>query len=409
MTLTLEIDELGAKGDGVATGPENAPLYVPFTLPGERVEAERSGARAKLLRIELASKDRVEPPCPHFGICGGCDLQHADDALYRDFKRRLVVSALKSRGIETEIAPLVTIPPATRRRAVFSGLREGNRIVFGFFEALTNRIVPIETCLVVVPEIERRLNDLRSLALIVADRKGPMRMVVTASDVGFDIALSETAKATEALRQSIVAFALRQDFARVTLDGETVMETRRPTVDVARITVPLPPGGFLQASAQAEEAMASLVTRHLAGSKAVADLFSGIGTFALRLARSSAVHAVETDALALASLDAARRKAQGLKPLTTERRDLFRRPMTAKDLSRFEGVVFDPPRAGAEAQCHELALSKVRRVAAVSCNPATLARDLRILLDGGFRLVGLTPIDQFVWSHHVEAVALLER
>jgi 23S rRNA (uracil1939-C5)-methyltransferase len=409
MSLTLSIEELGAKGDGIATGPGGAPVYVPFTLPGERVTGEVSGARARLLAIETPSRSRVEPPCPHFGICGGCDLQHAETSLYRSFKRDLVIAALKSRGIEAEVSPLVVVPPASRRRAVFSGLRESNRIAFGFFEALSNRIVPIETCLVVVPEIERRLKDLRSLALIVADRRGPMRMVVTASDVGFDIALSDTAKATEALRQSIVAFALRQDFARVTLDGETVVETRRPSIDVARITVPLPPGGFLQASAEAEEAMASLVTRHLAGSKAVADLFSGIGTFALRLARSSAVHAVETDASALASLDAGRRKAQGLKPVTTERRDLFRRPMTAKELSRYEGVVFDPPRAGAEAQCHELALSKVRRVAAVSCNPATLARDLRILIDGGFRLLSVTPIDQFVWSHHVEAVALLER
>jgi 23S rRNA (uracil1939-C5)-methyltransferase len=368
-----------------------------------------SGARGRLVLVETPSPRRVEPPCPHFGTCGGCDLQHADAALYRAYKRDLVVSALASRGIETEVAPLVPGRRGTRRRAVFSGMKDGNRIDFGFFGALTNTIVPIETCLVVVPEIARRLSDLRALALLVAGRATPMRMVVTASDVGFDISLSDTAKITDTLRQSIVAFALRQDFARVTVGDETIVETRRPTIDVARSTVPLPPGGFLQATAEAEEAMSALVTRHLAGSKSVADLFAGIGTFGLRLARTSAVHAVESEEKALASLDAARRKSQGLKPVTTERRDLYRRPMTAKELSRFQGVVFDPPRAGAEAQVHELALSKVRTVAAVSCNPATLARDLRVLVDGGFRLLGVTPIDQFHWSHHVEAVALLER
>ena len=234
-------------------------------------------------------------------------------------------------------------------------------------------------------------------------------MSVTATAAGLDIALSDTAVLTDGLRQSVLAFSLRRDFARVALDGEIVVEARRPSIMLGTVSVAPPPGSFIQAVPSAEDAMAALVEGHLAGAKRTADLFCGIGTFAFRLAAGSAVHAVESEADALLALDAARRGAAGLKPITTERRDLFRRPVTAKELAKFEGVVFDPPRAGAEMQARELAASKVARVAAVSCNPATLARDVRLLLDGGFRLRSVTPIDQFLWSHHVEAVALLER
>lgn len=408
MTVQLTIESLGAKGDGVAHLGGEA-VFVPFALPGETVEVERQGDRATLVSLVSISADRRPAPCPHFGTCGGCDLQHADEALYRAFKRDLVRTAFESRGIAVEVAPLVPCAPATRRRTVFSGAREGNRIVFGFFEQLTNRVAPIETCLIAVPEIVARLADLKALALIVADRKRPMRMSVTATSSGLDIALSETAKMTESVRQSIVAFSLRRDFARVALDEEVIVETRKPTVDIGGITVAPPPGSFLQAVASAETAMAELVTDHLGPSKSVADLFCGVGTFALRLAAASAVHAVETEADALGALDRARRGASGLKPITTERRDLFRRPLTTKELNRFDGIVFDPPRAGAELQAREMAGCKAKRIAAVSCNPATLARDVRLLLDGGYRLTSVTPIDQFLWSHHVEAVALLER
>lgn len=408
MTAEIAIETLGAKGDGVGHAA-GEPVFVPFALPGERVRIEQDGARGSLVSVIEASAERREPPCPHFGVCGGCDLQHASETLYRGFKRDLVVDALARTGIDAEVADLVPCPPASRRRAVFSGLRQGNRIVFGFYERRGHTVAEIETCLVVVPAIERRLPDLKGLALIVADRKRPMRMSVTATAAGLDIALTDTAKLTDGMRQSILAFALRRDFARVTLDGETVVETRKVTVDVGGIAVPLPPGGFLQAVASAEDAMASFVTAHLKPAKRTADLFSGFGAFTLRLARTAAVHAVEMEAAALAALDQARRATQGLKPISTERRDLFRRPLTAKELGAFDGVVFDPPRAGAEMQARELAASKVKRIAAVSCNPATLARDARILLDGGYRLMSVTPLDQFLWSHHVEVVALFER
>ena len=409
MSLHLTIDGLGAKGDGVARGAGGEPLFVPFALPGERIAVERIGARLSIGTILETSPERQIPPCPHFGICGGCDLQHASEPLYRGFKRDLVVDAFARSGIETEIAELVPCLPNTRRRAVFSGMREGNRIVFGFFEQQTNRVADINVCLVVVPEIAARLADLKGLALIVADRKRPMRMSVTATSSGLDIALSDTAKLTESMRQSILAFSMRRDFPRVTLDGEVIVETRKPTLSIGGIAVAPPPGAFIQAVASAEEAMAALVTEHLLPCKATADLFCGIGTFALRLARTSSVLADETPANALAALDQGRRGVPGLKQITAERRDLFRRPVTARELAKVTGLVFDPPRAGAETQVREIVLSKVSRVAAVSCNPATLARDARILIDGGFKLISVTPIDQFLWSHHVEAVALFER
>lgn len=408
MSDTLTIARLGAKGDGIAETP-GGPVYVPFSLAGEIVEATREGARARIDAILSASPERREAPCPHFGICGGCDLQHASDAVYRAFKRDVVVEAFRRQGIEAEVGELVPCAPQTRRRAVFSAVRAGNRVLFGFNAALTHRIVPIEVCLVVVPAIAERLAVFRELAGLAIDRKRPLRMTVMASASGVDVALEDTAKLNEPLRQKIVRLAIEANLARVSLGQEVLIETRPPLVDVGGLAVQPPPGAFLQAVASAEAAMAAKVLSHLDSCRSVADLFSGFGTFSLRLARHSAVHAVESDAAALAALDRTVRTERGLRPVTSERRDLYRRPLTAKELKRFDGIVFDPPRAGAEAQSRELAASAVPRIAAVSCNPATLARDARLLIDGGYSLVSVVPIDQFLWSHHVEAVALFER
>ncbi|SJZ72164.1 class I SAM-dependent RNA methyltransferase [Consotaella salsifontis] len=404
MAETVRIQSLGAKGDGVAE-LAGKPTFVPFTLPGELVEIG-SGPTNRILE---PSSERRPAPCPHFGACGGCDVQHASEEFYRAWKRDLVVQALARRGIETEVDGLVPCPPASRRRAVFSASRQGGRVQLGFFEAESHRLADLSVCLVVVPAIASRLDDLRKLAALVIDRRRPARLTVTATASGLDIAVSEAARLEESSRQALICLALQQDFARLTVNGEAVVEARRPVIDVAGTAMVPPPGGFLQAVAEAEAAMADLTLGYLKGARQVADLFAGSGAFALRLAKGARVHAVESDAPALSALDQAARHAGGLKPVTSERRDLFRRPLTAKELSRFDGIVFDPPRVGAEALCHELARAQVTRLVAVSCNPTTLARDLNILLVGGFRLQSVTPIDQFLWSHHVEAVALLTR
>ena len=408
MTNRFRIDRLGAQGDGIAKG-EGGPVFIPFTLPGEVVTAAVERDRGTLMAVIEPSPQRTQPACRHFGTCGGCAIQHLQREAYEDWKRGLVVQALASRGIEAAVGPLVSCDPASRRRAAFTARRTDRGMLIGFNRALSSEFVPIEECPVLVPAIVGALPMLRHLGGLLGGGQKPFRMLVTATASGLDIAVSEHDPIGEAARRAVSAFATAEGLARVSVDGEIVIEPKKPQVDFGGVTVNPPPGAFLQATLAAEQSMSGLVTAHLAPAKRVADLFCGVGTFTLRLARKAEVHALEADAAALAALDRGFRHGGGLKRVTHEKRDLFRRPMTAKELGAFGGLVFDPPRAGAEDQARQIARSDVPLVAAVSCNPATLARDLRILLDGGYRLKSVTPIDQFLWSPHVEAVALLEK
>ncbi|MCR4266738.1 class I SAM-dependent RNA methyltransferase [Nitratireductor sp. ZSWI3] len=405
---TLLIDRLGAQGDGIAETP-SGPVYVPFALPGETVEALVQKGRAQKVELQAAAPQRVKPVCRHFGECGGCAAQHLEAGAYSEWKRDKLVRVLAARGIAADVASLAACPPASRRRVMLSARRLGAGVVLGFNAAQSHRIVAIEDCPVAVPEIVAALDALRDLAKVVAATPKAFHMAVTATATGLDIAVEGSGRLGAKQRRAAVDCTLAKGFARLTVDGEVVVEARQPTVLFGDVPVILPPGGFLQATAGAEAAMAGLVETHLEGAGHVADLFAGSGTFALRLARRGRVYAVEGDAAALAALDRAARQWPALKPVTAEKRDLFHRPLTAKELAAFDGLVFDPPRAGAEAQCRQIAASGIPRVAAVSCNPGTLARDLAILCEGGYRVRVVVPIDQFLWSPHVEAVALLER
>lgn len=408
MTERLQIEKLGAQGDGVAQ-TARGPVFVPFALPGETVTVEMKGQRARLISVEEASSLRVPPKSPHFGTCGGCSIQHLADDAYAAWKREKVVRALETAGISAEVDPLVLCPPASRRRVTLSAQRVGGHVQLGFNAAQSHQIVEIRECAVAVPEIVAALPDLRQLASLLASGPKPFRLTVTATRTGLDIAAEDVAKIEEGKRRKLIEFCLAKGFARLSSAGEIIIEREKPVVMFGNVPVTLPPGSFLQATEQAEGVMAALVQEHLAGAKYVADLFAGSGTFALRLATHSRVHAVEGEATALAALDEAARRMQGLKPVVAEKRDLFRRPLTAKELAPFDGLVFDPPRAGAEFQSEQIARSSVRRVAAVSCNPGTLARDLAILVQGGYRIVRVVPVDQFLWTAHVEVVALLEK
>ncbi|WP_011580080.1 MULTISPECIES: class I SAM-dependent RNA methyltransferase [Chelativorans] len=408
MSERLTIVELGAQGDGIAHTPAG-PVYVPFALPGEEVTARVEKQRATLLSVEKPSPLRVEPASPYFGICGGCSVQHLAPLAYAEWKRDKVVRALRSRGLEAEVAPLVLCPPASRRRVTLTARSAGGRTLLGFNAAQSHQIVEIEECAIAVPQIVAALPDLRLLVGLIAAGSKPFHITVTATRTGLDIAAEESGRLGEQKRQKALQFALAKGFARLSVGGEVLVEREKPVVMFGDVPVAIPPGGFLQATEQAEEAMAGLVTAHFKGAKHVADLFAGSGTFALRLARQARVHAVESEGAALAALEDAAKGASGLKPVSVERRDLFNRPILAKELAQYDGLVFDPPRVGAEAQCRQLARSTVNRVAAVSCNPGTLARDLSILVEGGYRIAKVTPIDQFLWSPHVEVVALLER
>ncbi len=408
MTTRFTVDRLGAQGDGVAH-TESGDVFIPYTLPGETVTAARHKDRADLLAVLEPSPLRVAPACRHFTTCGGCALQHMEETAYRDWKRERVVQVLRGRRIETVVAPLVPCAEAARRRATFAARRTEAGMVVGFNRPLSSEIVPIEECPILRPEIVAAFGRLRSLAGLVCATPAPFHLAVTATASGLDVAASGGGRLSEAQRRAAADFAIREGFSRLSADGEIIVEPRKPVVLFGEVSVTVPPGVFLQATGEAEQAMADLVTAHLGKAKRVADLFSGCGSFALRLAGRSEVHAVESDAAALAALDHGFRFAKGLKRVTTEKRDLFRRPLTFKELNAFDGIVFDPPRAGAEDQSKQIARSDVPLVAAVSCNPVTLARDLTILLEGGYRLNGVTPVDQFLWSPHVEAVALLEK
>lgn len=414
-TETLTIARLGSGGDGIADTP-GGPVYVPFTLPGEVVAVARVKNHATVMSMSVASPERVTPPCVHFGpdgrngTCGGCALQHAGDALYHAFKRNLVVAALKSKGLTPEVAPLVIARPGERRRVVFTARRTEKGMLLGFNQAGSHHIVSIDHCPIASDGIVSRLEDIRRVADAIATSSEPFRLTVLETLSGLDLAFEGVKTVGDRERRAVTQCVLSlRGIARVSNDGEILIEPQKPEIDFGGVRVSPPAGGFTQATKEAEEAMADLVLAALGKAKRVADLFAGSGTFALRIARKAKVHAVEGEEKAVKALDHAARNTQGLKPVTVERRDLFRRPLMASELKAYDAVVFDPPRAGAEDQCKELARSGVRTIVAVSCNPVSLARDLAILTAAGYRIRLVTPIDQFLWSAHVEAVAVLEK
>lgn len=404
----LKIDRIGALGDGVAS-TETGPVFVPFTLPGEKVNAAVSGQHAAAIAILDPSTDRAKAVCKHFEHCGGCALQHWATEPYLVWKREVVVDALKSKGIDFPVSRTVPCLPGERRRLTFTARSVHGKVKLGFNALRSHEIVEIEECPIAMPELVSALPALRRLAQVLVTKADPMHFLVTRTDTGIDVSVDGIAAPKGEARKRVSEMTLVNKWARLSVGGETILEPFKPQVKFGKATVTSPPGGFLQAVRRIEEEMAQLVCSHMARSKRVADLFAGAGAFTFRLAENSAVHAVEGGAGAVAALDQGRRLIQGLKAVSAEKRDLFRRPLTAQELKTFDGAVFDPPRAGAEAQSVQLAKSGVRRVAAVSCNPLTLARDLKLLLDGRFKLVSVTPFDQFLWSPHVEAVALLER
>lgn len=413
--MTVKISSLGAQGDGVAHCPDGA-IFVPFSLPGETVSIARVKDQGTIMSIGEVSPERVEPKCRHFGpdgkggTCGGCSLQHMADAPYHAFKRELVITALKSKGLSAEVGDLVICRPGERRRAVFAARKTEKGLLLGYNQAGSHHIVAIEECPITSPGIVSRLDAIRAVGFAMSANAEPFRMTVLETLSGLDIAVDGIKTVTDKQRRSLTETVLGlRSVARVSLHGEILIEPHKPVIEFGGVPVSPPSGTFTQATKQAEDAMAELVLEHVGKSKRIADLFAGSGTFALRLARLARVHAVEGEDKPIKALDYSARNTQGLKPVSVEKRDLFRRPLMTSELKAFDAVVFDPPRAGAEAQCKELARSTVKKIVAVSCNPLTLARDLAILVEGGYRIKKVTPVDQFLWSPHVEAVATLER
>lgn len=410
--IEVEIGSLGAQGDGIAETPAG-PLFVPYVLPGERVRIRPEGeGRAALVAILEASPDRVEPPCPHFTVCGGCALQHMAPQAYAAWKHAQVEAALRPRGIVASIDALQPAQPRSRRRATFSATRSRKTLTLGYHAKASHTIIPIVKCPLVVPEIERALPALGVLVGHGLARNAHASLLVTATASGLDVAVTGGKTLDGPLRAELAKQTAIADLARLSWDGEIVAERRAPFVDLSGLGLTPPPGAFLQPTIDGEAALVRLVREGVGGAGRIADLFAGCGTFAAALAPHAAVHVVESEAASLAALARAVRE-QGpmlrFKPVTPETRDLVRRPMLASELKPFDAVVFDPPRAGAATQAAELAKSVVPIVVGVSCNPATFARDARTLIDGGYRLKRLTPVDQFLWSPHIEVVGIFTR
>lgn len=417
-TVELTIDHIGARGDGVARLGEDQ-VFVPFTLAGDKVLAAVEGKRgdglaAELISVLEAGPGRVEPPCPHYGKCGGCALQHVEDGLYRTWKRDLLVTALKRQGLDVPVAELVAIPPGSRRRAAFAFRPRKDGCVLGFNGRASHHIVDVARCLLLDPALEAILPAIRGLIDEVLPGGKGGDVILSLTEGGLDMLIEAEARLDLAARERLAAFADRQDLARLSwrqpgeVFAEPLAARRSAAVLFAEVPVEPPPGAFLQPSKGGEQAIAEIVATAVGAAGAVADLYCGCGSFTFPLARANAVHAVEGDEYLLRALKAGADRA-GLSRVTTEIRDLARRPLLPHELKPFAAVVFDPPRAGAIAQAEQLAQAGPGLLVAVSCNPATLGRDLRVLVDAGYRIEQVTPIDQFPWSAHLEAVAVLRR
>jgi 23S rRNA (uracil1939-C5)-methyltransferase len=412
VTEQLTIAGIGHRGDGVAETPAG-PVYVPYTLPGEVVTVEAVPGhpdRRRLDHVDRPSHERVAPVCRHFGACGGCALQHWSLAEYRLWKRNLVVEMLEHHGLVAPVAPLIDAHGRGRRRAVFHA-RSGTHAVLevGFSAPRAHHIVAIDACPVLAPELSGAVAAAWAIAEALKPARKPLDIHVTAADNGLDVDVRGSGTLGPGDIAALARVADVHGLARLTRHGELVTQRAQPMLGIGRAQVPLPPGSFLQATAEGEATIARLVLARVGKAKRVADLFAGVGPFALRLAESARVTAADSDAAAVAALRRAAATAHGLKPVEAVARDLYRRPFMAPELKAFDAVVFDPPRQGAEAQARELAKSAVATIAAVSCDPATFARDARILVDGGYKLTSITPVDQFRWSHHVEVVGILSR
>lgn len=458
--MRLRVGAIGAKGDGVCapiSGDDGEPaeagrdVYVAYTAPGDVIDAQVAGDRGRMTALVAPGPDRAPPPCAHYGVCGGCALQHVTSSFYRRWKHDQVVDALRVAGLDTDglddggVAPLVEIDPASRRRAHFyverfavdapgaevsevnavkdgavkdsagndSAVRDGG-VRLGFYERRSRRLVAVETCVILHPALSARLEALAALAAAAPAGWPRFALAVTLCDNGLDIDFAAKAPLGDPAPAEIERLASAMPAAsaiRLCANGAPLIARAAPVVSFAGVAVTPPPGGFLQASVAGQDALIALVAAAMKGARRIVDLFSGCGAFTAPLARAATLTAYDSDEAAIAALKAgaAAARADGLKPVTAHRRDLFERPLTPDELAPFDGAVIDPPRAGAIHQARLLAASTVPRVAYVSCNPKTFARDAAILIDSGYRLKRVTPVDQFAYSPHIELVGEFDR
>lgn len=402
--LVLRIEDMGRRGEGIARHQGRA-IFVPGTLPGEEVTASGEGERMALTSLERASPDRVASFCKHYGRCGGCQLQHWREEPYRAWKASRITEALAARGIAAEVSDCLDAHGAGRRRVSLHVRRHEKTVTAGFMEPRTHTLLDIDQCPILEPALERVFDIGRALGT----KLGDCDVAVTATMTGLDVSVRAERKLLAREHGNLAGFVSALKLARLSINGEVIATAVPPRLKLGKAEVALPPGSFLQATALGEETLARLVLEGVGKAKSVADLFCGIGPFAFRLAERAKVEAHDSDRAAIAAVDAAARVTTGLKPIAAAVRDLFREPLVPNEMKNFDAVVFDPPRAGAEAQAKQLARSGVKTVVAVSCDAGSFARDAEILIGGGYALKRVTAVDQFKWSSHVEIVALFTR
>lgn len=409
----LAIEAMGARGDSTARGDDGA-IYAPFALPGEQVRARVTGGRAEIVEVLTASHERQTPVCRHFGRCGGCQLQHWQDAPYLAWKRSQVVQALERSALGGAIVDdIIAAWGEGRRRAAFHAARVGGQVRIGFIERGGAKLTPIAQCPVLAPALEAVALKLGPLADRVLPQRGEITLHCLLTDSGVDVAIKGAGRPQalhRAALETLSAMVHDLGLTRLAMDGEIVIERVKPRLRMGRVTVAPTPGAFVQATALGEETLARLALDAIVGAERVIDLFSGIGTFSLRAAEFAEVLAAEGDEDMLVALKAAADGASGaLKKVDTLRRDLLRTPFSSLEMKKFDAAIIDPPRSGARLQAEQIARSPIRKLAYVSCDPASFARDVKVLVDHGFSLTRTTPVDQFRWSPHVEVVGALER
>lgn len=406
--MKITIERLGHLGDGIATGPDG-PIYALGYLPGEVVEGELDGDKLVSGRIVTPSDQRVKAPCVHAKTCGGCLMQHAADGFVSDWKHGIVQGALSGQGLGATFRPMVTSPARSRRRATLTGRKTKGGALLGFHARASDVLIPVPDCQLLHPDLVAAFPGLEALVKLGGSRTTEVQLTVTRSLAGADVAVAGGKPLDAATQMEMARITEAHGFARLTWNGETVALRAAPVQRFGRALVAPPPGAFLQATAEGESALLKAVALAIGPARRIADLFAGCGTFSLPLAERCEVYAVEGDAKMTAALDKGARAAEGLKRVSVETRDLFRRPLEPDELKGFDAVVIDPPRAGAEAQVATLAKAQVPVIAYVSCNPATFARDAKVLVQAGYSLDWIQVVDQFRWSAHVELAARFSR
>jgi 23S rRNA (uracil1939-C5)-methyltransferase len=404
--MKITIDRLGHHGDGIAIG-DTGPIYAPGTLPGEVVEGDLVKDTLTNIKIITPSADRVKPPCPHARSCGGCLMQHVSDGSVATWKEGIVRGALAGQGLDASFRPMSTSPIRSRRRATLSGRKTKGGALMGFHARASDTVVEVPNCQLLHPDLVAAFPALEALVRMGGSRTVEVQLTITRSLAGADVAVTGGKVLDAALQMEMARLCENHKIARLTWNGETVAMRAAPVQRIGRALVAPPPGAFLQATAEGETALLQAVALAIGPARKVVDLFAGVGTFSLPLAENAEVHAVESEAPMIAALDKGARNTEGLKRLKAEARDLFRRPLEPDELKGVDAVVIDPPRAGAEAQIAVLAKARVPVIAYVSCNPATFARDAKVLVAAGYRLDWVQVVDQFRWSAHVELAARL--